>query len=105
MSTSSPAPASLTSVVVIPKYHLEEWNRLGDSEPLAQLRAKFWGRGMPEEEAWRDDDPTENEDDDIKPGCRILDLDNEAIWLKRIWVRVSMGEISSVTPVFTNFVG
>lgn len=44
---------------------------------------------MPEEEAWRDDNPTENEDDDIKPGCHILDLDNKEIWIKKIWVRVS----------------
>jgi hypothetical protein len=68
---------------------------------MTQLHAKFWGTGMPEDDAWRDDDPTESEDDDIKPGCRVLEIDNEAIIpMKKIWVRVSaftIGE-SSVTP-------
>jgi hypothetical protein len=110
MSTSSPAPASLASVVVIPKQHVEEWRMLDSYELLAQLHAKFWGRGMPEDDAWCDDDPTESEDDDIKPGCHVLDIDNGAITgMKEIWVRVSVFSVdeSSVTHwhVFTNFVG
>ena len=101
MSTSSPAPASLASVVVIPERHVKGWIILDSSELLAQLHAKFWGTGMPEDDAWRDDDPTESEDDDIKPGCRVLDIDNEAVTeMKEIWIRVSVFTIgeSSVTP-------
>ena len=91
MSTSSPAPASLASVVVIPKRHMEGWKRLDNSELLAELHAKFWGKGMPEEDGWRDDNTTESEDDDIRPGCRVLDIDNKAITqMKKIWVRVSV---------------
>jgi hypothetical protein len=116
MSTSSPAPASLNSVVVIPEEDFKGWRKLNSSEPLARLHAKFWGRGMPEENEWRDDDPTGSEvcvddEDDIRPGCRVLDIDNEAIVeLKEIWVRVSVFTIggSSVSvseSVFTNFVG
>ena len=94
MSTlSSPAPASLASIVVIPEEDFRGW-RLNSSEPLVRLHAKFWGRGMPEDDEWRDYDPTESEfceDDEIKPGCRVLDIDNEAIVeLKEIWVRVSV---------------
>ena len=73
---------------------------LNSSSSLAQLHTKFWGTGMPEDDGWRDDDPTESEDDDIKSGCRVLDIDNEAITeMKKIWVRVSVFTIgeSSVT--------
>ena len=100
MSTSSPAPASLASVVVIRKEHVKGWIILDSSNPLAQLHAKFWGTGMPEDDRWRDDDPTESEDDDTKPGCRVLDIDNKAITEKKeIWVRVSVSTIgeSSLT--------
>jgi hypothetical protein len=80
MSTSRFAPASLASVVVIPKRHRKGWKRLESDEQLAELHAKFWGKGIPEEDGWRDDDPIESEDDDdIRPGCRVLDIDNKAI--------------------------
>ncbi|KAF8460690.1 hypothetical protein DFH94DRAFT_700271 [Russula ochroleuca] len=29
----------------------------------------------------------ESKDDDITPGCYVLDIDNELIGIKRIWVR------------------
>ena len=106
MSTSSPAPASLASVVDIRKHHLNEWNRLDDSEPLAQLRAKFWGTGMQEDEQWRDEelltsdesDPTESDDDDLKPCCHVLDIDNKSVTrMKTIWVRVSVFTIGVIS--------
>ncbi|KAF8467514.1 hypothetical protein DFH94DRAFT_638974 [Russula ochroleuca] len=49
-----------------------------------------------EEEAWRvrqhsTSNPSESEDDDddddIKPGCYVLDIDNEAIKMRSIWIR------------------
>ena len=106
MSTSIPVPASLASVVAIREHHLKEWNRLDDSEPLAQLCAKFWGTGMQEDEQWCDEqlstsdetDPTESEDDDLKPCCHVLDIDNESITkMKTIWVRVSVSTIGVVS--------
>jgi hypothetical protein len=93
MSTSSPAPASFASVVTIRKEHLDGWIFLDSNEALTQLHTKFWGTGMPEDDVWRDDDPTESEDvqdDDIRGGCRVLNIENEAIDLNEIWVRVSV---------------
>lgn len=92
--------SSLTSVVSIPEF-LEKWERVADHNPLAQLHSRFWGTSMQEEEeAWRANNrkPNENlgngidesDDDDIIPGCYVLDINNDAIWIKSIWVRVSV---------------
>ena len=95
--------SSLASVVFNPE-RLEKWGRLGDSEPLAELHAKFWGKSMAEEEnAWRvkqqstsdpgegeDDNTDEGEDDDITSGCYVLDIDNDGVNIQSIWVRVSV---------------
>ena len=50
---------------------------------------------MPEQEkAWHDDTSDGSEDDDtddaMKPGCYVLDLENEAFDFTRIWVHVSV---------------
>ena len=84
--------------------------KLDDHEPLAGLHAKFWGTSMQdEEEAWhvkersapapRDNKWKQNEkpgngtnkreDDDIGPGCYVLDIKNDAIRIESIWVHVS----------------
>ena len=34
--------------------------------------------------------PGESEDDADKPGCYVLDIENETIDIQRIWVRVSV---------------
>ena len=97
-ATGVAAPAisisSLDAVVSIPE-HAEKWPRLDDNKPLAQLHTKFWGTSMAEEEeAWRaKQQPTfrlnESKDDDIGPGCYVLDINNKAIGIQRLWVRVS----------------
>ena len=73
---------------------------LDDDKPLAKLHTRFWGKGvLGEEKAWRDEEqqqqsgdsgpgPSESDDDADKPGCYVLDIDNEAIKIRRIWVRV-----------------
>jgi hypothetical protein len=107
--------SSLTSVVSIPEF-LEKWKRVADHNPLAQLHSRFWGTSMQEEEeAWRANNrkPNENvgngideseddEDDDIIPGCYVLDINNDAICIKRIWVRVSVFLLGKTSGVFTN---
>jgi hypothetical protein len=100
MSTTTAASASLASVVTIEK-ELIQWTRVHDNQPLAKLHAKFWGRPIPEEEARHvqqqstshpsesnDDDTDADEDEDIKTGY-VLEIDNDAINIQRIWVRVS----------------
>jgi hypothetical protein len=123
MSTAS-VSASLDSLVKIPE-RFEKWQRLDDSEPFAQLHRNFWGKSMAEEEkAWHEQqsisDPSSNnqspeeksgentlesKDDDITPGCYVLDIDNELIGIKRIWVRVSPFTMGEINIVFTNLLG
>lgn len=47
----------------------------------------------------------ESKDDDITPGCYVLDIDNELIGIKRIWVRVSPFTMGEINIVFTNLLG
>jgi hypothetical protein len=95
----------------------EKWRRLSDNQSLAQLHAKFWGKTWSmaeEEEAWRvrqhsTSNPSESEDDDddddIKPGCYFLDIDNEAIKMRSIWIRVSVFRMVEISTCFTNLTG
>ena len=99
MSTTTAASASLASVVTFQKESMQ-WTRVHDSQPLAKLHAKFWGRPIAEEEARHvqqqstshpsesnDDDTDADEEEDIKTGY-VLEIDNDAIRIQRIWVRV-----------------
>lgn len=100
MSTNT--ASSLASVVHIPK-RSREWAKLDDDEELSMLHAAFWGKGMAEEDAWRrdkqqstsypseskDDDADESEDDNFEMGY-VLDINNSAIDIPSIWVRVSV---------------
>jgi hypothetical protein len=121
--------SSLTSVVSVPQC-VEKWVRL-DGHPLAQLHSRFWGTSMQEEEeAWRakerlnaapagpsdnnrkpnenpgnGTDESEDDDDDITPGCYVLDINNDAIRIKRIWIRVSVFLLGDLSGVFTNMIG
>ena len=106
MSTTGPAaPASaipessLDSIISNPEC-IGKWWKFRDSQPLAQLHTKFWGKDLSkEEEAWRAEqqqlmtpdvgDDESEDDDDITSGCYVLDIDNDGISIDRIWVRVS----------------
>jgi hypothetical protein len=99
MSTTSAAPASSLRSVVSSGF--EKWEKLSDSHSLAQLHAMFWGTSMAEEEeVWRGQQQStcdEDEEEDIIAGCYALKINNIAIWIPSIWVRVSafiMGEIN-----------
>src|SRR6266576_5111696 len=118
--------SSLTSVVYIPQC-LEKWERFDDHYPLAQLHSRFWGTSMQEEEeAWRAKewlapagdnnrkpnenpgnsiDESEDDDDDIIPECYVLDINNDAISIKSIWVRVSLFLLGRMSGVVTNMIG
>ena len=49
MSTTTPF-SSLASIVPDPE-DTDTWRKLQDSKPLVKLHAKFWGKGMVQEEA------------------------------------------------------
>jgi hypothetical protein len=119
--------SSLTPVVSVPQYE-KKWERL-DDHPLVQLHSRFWGTSMQEEEeAWRakegltaapgssDNNRKPNEkpgngtdksedDGDITPGCYVLDINNDAINIKRLWVSVSVFLLGKMSGVFTNMTG
>ena len=91
--------SSLASIISNPEC-IGKWWKFQDSLPLAQLHTKFWGKDLAiEEEAWRagqqqqmasDRGDDESEDDDeITSGCYVLDIDNNGISPKRVWIRVS----------------
>lgn len=99
---------SLASVVSIPE-RINMWQKLKDGEPLVKLHAKFWGKGMLQEEASgqsrltsglgekedhdidksMEDDTDESIEDDTKNGY-VLVLGNDAFDIESIWVRVGV---------------
>ena len=98
-------PCTGTSLdsVVFPE-RIDRWTKLCDNQPLAQLHVKFWGKSMAEEEeAWHarqhsTSNLSNSENDDIQPGCYVLNINNDAIKMRSIWVWVSefrLGKISS----------
>jgi hypothetical protein len=108
-TTGTASESSLASVVFVPG-RLEKWQRLDDSEPilepLAQLHKTFWGKSMPiAEEELRVEKPlasNPSESDSTETGY-VLDIDNQAINIKRIWVRVSVFTLDKFSTLFTNF--
>ncbi|KAH9993983.1 hypothetical protein BJV77DRAFT_1066973 [Russula vinacea] len=72
---------SLASVVSIPE-RINMWQKLKDSEPLVKLHAKFWGKGMLQEEASGQSRLTS--EDDTKNGY-VLVLGNDAFDIESIW--------------------
>ena len=96
--------SSLASIVSDPE-DTDTWRKLKDSKSLAKLHARFWGKGMVQEEVSNqtsdlskredldinestEDDTSESIEDDTKNGY-VLVLDNKAFRHERIWVRVS----------------
>ena len=122
--------SSLISVVSVPEF-LKKWERIDDHDPLAHLHSRFWGTSMQEEEeAWRaqerlspapsnnnpkpneklgnspgTDESEDDDDDDIIPGCYALDINNDAISIKSLWVRVSVFLLGKMSGVFTSMIG
>jgi hypothetical protein len=101
--------SSLTSVASLPQF-VEKWERLDDREPLTQLHSRFWGTStmQEEEEEWRakerstsapgnnrkksgnGTDKSDDDDEEITPGSYVLNINNDARGIKRIWVCVSV---------------
>jgi hypothetical protein len=126
--------SSLTSVVSIPHY-VEKWVRLDDHPLAQLHSKFWGTSMQEEEEAWRakerltpapsdnnrkpnekpgngtdesedaEDDDDDDDDDDIIPGCYVLEINNDAIGIKRIWVRVSVFPLGKMSGVFTNMIG
>ena len=78
----------LETVVGSDPRHIADWNSLKapPHAPLAQFHKKFWG--IKEEAGLSNnveiDDST---DDEIHPGCYVLDINIRGVELKKIWVR------------------
>ena len=111
MSTTTPF-SSLASIVPDPE-DTDTWRKLQDSKPLVKLHAKFWGKGMVQEEASGQTsylsereavDIDESIEDDTKSGY-VLVLDNEAFPNRKIWVRVSAFTQGEIGTVFTKSAG
>ena len=90
--------------------HVEEWRVLDVDHLLTQLFTKYWGNSMQEEEkAWHANNseiltpaPSNNgwisngksgndndNNDDILPGCYVLNINNSSISTKHIWICMS----------------
>jgi hypothetical protein len=116
MSSTLEFESTLASVVGSPDLgssHYSKWlsKRLPDDDPFNLFRVKFWGQSLAEEEqVWREAHPATggglrgkdqdgdesmgegggeitDVDDDIIPGCYLLDLDIETINPMKIWIR------------------
>ena len=91
--------------VVDSSEHLTPWQLLPESNPFAQLHAKFWGKDMADEEQrWRLSQPTigvvEGQDHDERmdtdsepsdgeeaiPGCYVLDIGVMRLGVSRLWI-------------------
>jgi hypothetical protein len=79
---------------IIPKYRAQ-WEKLNDNEALAQLHRKFWPQGEPSKSDSEllnihddeDADSEEGEDNEIGPGCYVLDLGIPGIRCSMLWIR------------------
>jgi translation initiation factor RLI1 len=113
----------LSSIVYVPSY-LEQFQKLDSGDLLAQLHSKFWGTGMAENEQVRgvargvgqqstsnlskgEDDGKEDDEereDDGKTGF-VLEIDNNAIYMDKIFVRVSEFTSGKNSTFLTTLVG
>jgi hypothetical protein len=50
-------------------------------------------------------DQSEEDDEEIIPGCYALEINNDGIWIKSIWVRVSAFLLDRVSGVLMNVIG
>jgi hypothetical protein len=96
---------------------LKYWRKLDDNEPLAELRSEFWGMGMAEDEEVRrveqqstfnpregEDDDTDEIEDDGKTGY-VLEIESDAIYMDKIFVRVSVITSGENSTVFMTLAG
>jgi hypothetical protein len=79
---------------IFPEYGTR-WTPLPGSHPFAQLRDKFWGECMQDEETkWRETQQSEeDEGDEIGPGCYILrlgipNIKHATIWIRQEYIRI-----------------
>jgi hypothetical protein len=90
MSESS-SLASLASVV-----RNQTWKAEDDETSLALFHKRFWGKSMNDEESeWhrsqiridQDQDEITDMDDDIIPGCYVLDISIPGMQVSHLWIR------------------
>jgi hypothetical protein len=92
--------SSLNSVV-----RVQTWLKIDDDVPLAMFHEKFWGKSMKDEEAeWcrgytergfrdeggkrmeLDEDERLDVDDDMIPGCYVLDVGVDGLGMSSLWI-------------------
>ena len=92
----------VSTIVRIPSGSaMEQWTILEKSEPFAQFHSKFWATSMAVEESeWRStqtpvtdieselkDSDRMDVDDEIDPGCYMLDIGIDGLPYPKIWIR------------------
>ena len=84
------------SVVILDQLYEDRygvWYKHPDDSKFARLHTKFWGKSMlGEGEEWQGSDSNSmhgsyDPDDDVGPGCFVLDIGFEDLRLQNIWVR------------------
>jgi hypothetical protein len=70
---------------IIPRYGAQ-WEKLDDNDALMQLHRKFWLQGI-KNKLLCIHDAEEGNDDDIGPGCYLLDLEVPELGRSMLWIR------------------
>jgi hypothetical protein len=78
----------------------ESWEKLEDDHPFSKLQLVFWGEKIEDDaKQWRGESQSStgvenDEDDDIGPGCYVLNLDddlqlkNSKMWVRQDYIRI-----------------
>jgi hypothetical protein len=88
------ANATLASVFRF-KNDSRSWKKLNNSEIYFKLQSAFWGKKIEDDaQRWRGSQPAMEDDDDndIGPGCYVLDLNIELkcskLWVRKDYIRI-----------------
>jgi hypothetical protein len=93
-AASIPTMSKLSSLASVVRNRT--WKADDDETPLALFHKKFWGKSMKDEESeWhrsqikidQDQDEITDMDDDIVPGCYVLDISIPGMQVSQLWIR------------------
>ena len=114
MEPEAPPTPSTFESIVIPDSTVGPWTAMPSDDPLSQLRDRFWGFSMKDEEdKWRRDHPEnerfavdeeDNEDmaNEIGQGCYPLDFGIPDLARSKLWIRKEYIRIYDGCEVFYN---
>ena len=84
-----PFPSSFTYKSIVSNFFCGPWEKLNDdAHELVQLHHKFWNKPESDLLDKHEDKSAEGgEDDEIGPGCHILDIGIPALGCMKLWIR------------------